>query len=210
MNTHAEFLLARRSASLKGLAEPGPTRAELGMILTVASRTPDHGRLTPWRFVVVRGDGRGALGALVGSVFAADHPGADAEAVSTARRRFESPPLTVAVVCRARVGHPANPKIPESEQVLTCGAVCMNLLHACHASGFGAVWLSGWASYDRRVLDILGLDPAERLAGFVHVGTEPQKQAERARPEQAELVTYFESKPGPGTTHGTKPGTGTV
>lgn len=182
------FLESRRSASPKCLGLPVPSGAELERILTIASRTPDHGRLVPWRFVVLTGPGLAALARAVGEAFRADHPEADDAAVRAACQRYDDASMIVAVVSRARPHHPGNPGIPEWEQVLTCGAVCMNLLHACHAHGYGAVWLSGWPAYHPAVLGHLGLEAHERLAGFVHVGTESEKQADRPRPPVAELV----------------------
>jgi nitroreductase len=186
----ADFLRARRSASPKLLAPPVPTGRVLEDILTIALRTPDHGRLFPWRFVVLTGAGLAALAGAVGEAFGADHPGADADAVAAARQRFDAAPMIIAAVTTARPHHPANPKIPEFEQLLSAGAACMNLLHACHAHGFGAVWLSGWASYHPAVLAHLGLAGHERLAGFVHVGTESAPQDDRPRPSLDDAVSF--------------------
>lgn len=184
-----QFLRSRRSASPRCLALPVPEGAVLEGILELASRTPDHGRLVPWRFVVLSGKGLAELAGVVGSAFAADHPQADGAAVAASRERYDLSPMVIAVVNRARVHHPSNPKIPEWEQAMTVGAVCMNLLHACHAYGFGAVWLSGWTVEHAAVRAHLGLEPHERLAGFVHVGTETKKQDERPRPVVGEITT---------------------
>lgn len=183
------FLESRRSASPKRLRPPVPSGPELERILTIASRTPDHGRLVPWRFIVLVGPGLASLAAAVGEAFRFDHPEADETAVRAARQRYDDAPMIVAVVSRARQHHPDKPGIPEWEQMLTCGAVCMNLLHACHAHGYGAVWLSGWAAYHAAVLSHLELKGHERLAGFVHIGTETEKQNERPRPGLASIVT---------------------
>lgn len=185
-----EFLAARRSASPRMLRPPAPDRAGLKGILTLASRTPDHGRLVPWRFVVLSGDGLGALSEAVGRAFAADNPGADPARVAASRERFDLAPMVVTVVCRARAAHPANPKIPEFDQTLAVGAACMNLLHACHAHGYGAVWLTGWASEHPAVRVHLGLTDAERIAGFVHLGTETEPRDDRERPDVAEITEW--------------------
>lgn len=184
-----EFLRDRRSASPKLLTLPAPSGDALLEILELASRTPDHGRLVPWRFVVLSGNGLADLAQVVGDAFAADHPEADGVAVAASRERYDRGPMVIAVVNRARAGHPNNPKIPEWEQTLTVGAVCMNLLHACHAHGYGAVWLSGWAAEHAAVRAHLGLEDHERVAGFVHVGTEAKKQEDRTRPVVGEIVT---------------------
>ncbi len=184
-----EFLRRRRSASPKLLAPPAPDERQLMDMLELASRTPDHGRLVPWRFVVLSGRGLADLAGVVGAAFAADHPQADVVAVKAARERYDASPMVIAVVNRARAHHPSNPKIPEWEQAMTVGAVCMNLLHACHAYGFGAVWLSGWTVEHAAVRAHLGLEAHERLAGFVHVGTETVRQDERPRPVVGEITT---------------------
>ncbi len=185
-----EFLATRRSASPRMLRPPAPGRAELERILTLASRTPDHGRLVPWRFVVLTGDGLAALSEAVGRAFAAEHPEADAARVAASRERFDLSPMVVTAVCRARADHPANPKIPEFDQTLAVGAACMNLLHACHAHGYGAVWLTGWASEHPSVRAHLGLTGAERIAGFVHVGTESERRDDRERPDVAVITEW--------------------
>lgn len=184
-----DFLRRRRSASPKLLTFPVPEGAELLEILDLASRTPDHGRLVPWRFVAMSGRGLAELARVVGEAFAADHPQADEAAVAAARERYDRGPMVVAVINRARAHHPSNPKIPEWEQTMTVGAVCMNLLHACHAYGYGAVWLSGWTVENPAVRAHLGLEAHERIAGFVHVGTQTERQDDRARPDVREITT---------------------
>lgn len=185
-----DFLRSRRSASPKALSAPVPQGRVLDDILTIAIRTPDHGRMFPWRFVVLTGRGLKELAGAVGDAFAADHPEADAVAVAASRQRVDAAPMIIAVVSTARPENPANPKIPEWEQILSAGAVCMNLLHACRAHGFGAVWLSGWAAYHPAVRDHLGLHAHERLAGFIHVGTETKSQDDRPRPGVSEVTVF--------------------
>jgi nitroreductase len=178
-------LRTRRSIAAHRLAEPAPGPAEIEMLLTVASRVPDHGRLAPWRFIVIEGEARHRLGETIATVFDADNPGADAEKRAAERNRLARAPLVIAVVSAAK----PHIKIPEWEQVLSAGAVCMNLLHAAHALGYGAAWITEWIAFDRRVLDALGLAPHERIAGFVHIGTPMEAPAERARPALADIVT---------------------
>lgn len=156
-------------------------------MLTAAARVPDHGKLVPWRFILIEGEARQRMGEVLVKAFLADNPGADEEKVAVERERFSNAPLVVAVVSRV-VPHV---KIPEWEQVLSAGAVCMNLLNAATALGYGASWLSGWACFDRRVLDALGLGPTERMAGFVHIGTAKEKPTDRDRPNLADIVTRF-------------------
>lgn len=187
MNDSLSRLLSRRSVPSRWLAEPGPSAQDIDTILTVAARVPDHGKLVPWRFILIEGDARHRVGEILATAFQADNPGADAEKLATERERFAKAPLVVAVVSRA-VPHV---KIPEWEQVLSAGAVCMNLLNAATALGYGASWLTGWAAFDRRVLDALGLAADERIAGYIHIGTPTEKPTDRDRPNLADIVTRF-------------------
>jgi nitroreductase len=156
-------------------------------MLTVAARVPDHGKLVPWRFVVIEGEARGRLGAIAAEAYEADHPGGQPEALATERERFRQAPVVVAVVSNV-VPHA---KIPDWEQLLSAGAVCMNLLNAVNALGFGGSWLTGWTAFDRRILDALGLKPGERLAGFIHIGTPKELPTDRPRPDLSAIVTRF-------------------
>jgi nitroreductase len=185
MNETLSLLQSRRSVAARLLAAPGPDAGQIETLLTIASRVPDHGRLAPWRFLVIEGEARTRLGEAVEGVYRADHPDADAETLERERTRLSRAPLVIAVVSRAQ----PHVKIPEWEQILSAGAVCMNLLAGATALGFGAVWLTEWLAFDRRVLDALGLAPEERIAGFVHIGTAQEKPAERARPALADIVT---------------------
>ncbi|MXQ09928.1 nitroreductase family protein [Microvirga makkahensis] len=187
MNESLSRLLSRRSVPPRWLGEPGPSADEIETMLTAAARVPDHGKLVPWRFILIDGEARQRLGEVLVKAFLADNPHADAEKVAAERERFSKAPLVVAVVSRT-VPHV---KIPEWEQVLSAGAVCMNLLNAATALGYGASWLSGWACFDRRVLDALGLAPNERIAGFIHIGTAKEKPTDRDRPNLAAIVTRF-------------------
>jgi nitroreductase len=184
-NPRLTGLQTRRSVAAHRLGEPGPTSAEVETMLTIASRVPDHGRLAPWRFIVIEGEARQRVGQAIGRAFEASHPGQDPERGAVEAGKLARAPLVVAVVSTAR----PHVKIPEWEQVLSAGAVCMNLLHAAHALGYGASWLTDWFAFDRRVLDALGLEPQERMAGFIHIGTVVEPSAERARPALADIVT---------------------
>jgi nitroreductase len=187
MNESLSRLQQRRSVPARWLGEPGPSREEIETLLTVAARVPDHGKLVPWRFILIEGDARHRLGDILAAAFRADQPDADVEKIDAERGRFAQAPLVVAVVSRV-VPHV---KIPDWEQVLSAGAVCMNLLNAATALGYGATWLTGWAAFDRRVLDALGLSPDERIAGFIHIGTTKEQPTDRPRPHLADIVTRF-------------------
>ena len=187
MNESVSRLLQRRSVPPRWLGEPGPGEQEIETLLKVASRVPDHGKLAPWRFILIQGEGRGRLGEVLATAFQADNPSASEDQLAAERERFSKAPLVVTVVSRV-IPHV---KIPDWEQVLSAGAVCMNLLNGATALGYGASWLSGWASFDRRVLDALGLKPDERIAGFIHIGTAKETPADRDRPNLNDIVTRF-------------------
>jgi nitroreductase len=184
MNAMLSLLQTRRSVAPQFLEEPGPTPEQLDALLTVAARVPDHGRLTPWRFILVEGAARHRIGEMIAAAYQADHPEAGPDQVAFERGRLARAPVVVAVVSRAQ----PHVKIPDWEQVLSAGAVCMNLVVAANALGFGTSWITEWYAYDRRVLDALGLEPNERIAGFVHIGTPSAKPADRARPTLADIV----------------------
>jgi nitroreductase len=182
-----DLLRTRRSLKPVELAGPGPSPADLDTLLTIASRVPDHGKLTPWRFIVFEGDGRRKAGDAIAAAFVAKYPDAKAEQIEFERNRLARAPLVVAVVSRAA----PHVKIPEWEQVLSSGAAAMSLVVAAHALGFGATWITEWYSYDRAVLDALGLAPHEKITGFVHIGRPVQTPEDRPRPALADIVTRF-------------------
>jgi nitroreductase len=187
MTDALKLLTTRRSFKAVELNGPAPSAAELGTLLTIASRVPDHGKLTPWRFIVFEGDARAAAGEAIAAAFRAKYPDAKPEHVEAERQRLIRAPLVVAVVSRAA----PHVKIPEWEQVLSAGAATMNLVLAAHALGFGANWITEWYAYDRSVLDALGLAPHERIAGFVHIGRPPGAPEDRPRPPLDEIATRF-------------------
>jgi len=185
MRDALELLKGRRSTRVLDLAEPGPSEAQIEQILTIAARVPDHGKLVPWRFVVLVGEGRKRMADTLALRLRAAVPPEPEDQIEKERSRFQNSPVIVAVVSRAA----PHPKIPEWEQVLSAGAVGMNLLHAANALGFGAVWLTGPFAYDRGAMQALGLAPHEKIVGFVHIGTPLQSQEDRARPALTDIVT---------------------
>ena len=180
-----EFLLNRRSRPAKTLGLPVPDRAALEHLLTAAARSPDHGKLEPWRFIVLE---RPALARLAAALPArAEALGIDADKLAKAVAQFASADLAVAVVESPK----PSDKIPAIEQTYSAGAVCLALLNAALAAGWGANWLSGWASHDPTfVQGNLGLAPQERIAGFIHIGTETSAPPERPRPDLATITTW--------------------
>jgi|SRR6516164_3568867 nitroreductase len=187
MNDTIELLKARRSAPAATLSEPGPSAEDIELILSLAARVPDHGKLAPWRFILFEGAARDRAGEIVAEVYAKAHPEGDAGRLETEKKRFSHAPLVVGVISKAGL----HEKIPEWEQVLSAGAVCMNLIVAANALGFASVWLSEWYSYDREVLMRLGVAEGERVAGFIHIGRPQGPREDRVRPVLADIVTRF-------------------
>jgi nitroreductase len=176
------LLETRRSAKPRDLVGPGPSPAEVEQILTIAARTPDHGSLTPWRFVTVADDQRDALAELLLSALDEDNPAATAahrdKEVSFAHYQGQ---LVVLVSAPVR-----DHKIPVWEQELSCGAAGMNLLLAADALGFVAGWVTGWRAYSERVRRAFCGD-GERIAGFIFIGHAGQELQDRPRPELASV-----------------------
>lgn len=187
--------MRRRSVALTAFAEPGPNADELQQMLTVAARVPDHGMLEPWRFLVIEGEARRQAGALLAEAYEIERTDLEPEK----RRKFKEimarvfsyAPVVVIVISRA---DPAA-KVPEWEQQLSSGAVCMNLLHAADALGFGAVWLTGWAAYSPRAHAVLGLDNGEKVSGIIHIGSVREQPAERRRPDLEAKTAWWEPPP---------------
>ena len=182
-----DLLTTRRSIRPADLTGPAPTAAELSTLLTIASRVPDHGRLTPWRFIVFEGDARLKAGDIIAAAFKLNRPDATPDQVERERQRLARAPLVIAVVSRAA----PHVKIPEWEQVLSAGAATTSLVFAAYALGFAASWLTEWYAYHPKVKQKLGLKPGERVAGFIYVGTSSVDLEERPRPDMEKIVSYF-------------------
>ncbi|MEN3794329.1 nitroreductase [Fulvimarina sp. MAC3] len=183
-----DYLSARRSRPIPALSEPGPSASELTDILTIAARVPDHGKLAPWRFILLHGDGAAAAGsALAELVIEREGPLGEARDL-VERTRFSRAPLVVAVISTAA----EHVKIPVWEQQMSAGAVCMNLIHAANAKGFAATWLTEWPAYDDEAKRLLGITPEENVAGFIYIGTPGEAPSDRPRPTLSELVTTYE------------------
>ncbi len=184
-----QLLKTRRSIKPIELNGPPPSPADIETLLTVASRVPDHGKLTPWRFIVFEGDARMKAGEIIARVFREKRPEATPDQVEMEGRRLARAPLVIAVVSRAA----PHAKIPEWEQIMSAGAAATSLVMASHALGYAANWLTEWYAYDRAVLDALGLAPNERIAGFVHIGRPAKPPEDRPRPPLNEIVTRYGS-----------------
>jgi nitroreductase len=178
------LLALRRSSSPQHLAAPAPGGPVLDDLLRLAARAPDHGKLFPWRFIVIAGEAKAELAARL-EVLAKEQP--DPVKAAAVLFKLKIPPLCVAVVSRVNEQAP----IPAWEQELSAGAVCMTLSIAAAAMGFGANWITDWYGYDPRAGALLGLAPKERIAGFVLLGTPTEAPLERVRPDVAALTTVW-------------------
>jgi nitroreductase len=177
------FLAKRRSASAMSLTAPGPDDAQLADILRIAARVPDHGKLSPWRFIILKGEAKDTFAERIAAL-------ADSQANPTkataALRKLTRPPVCIAVVSRHIPG-----EIPEWEQRQSASAVCHQLLLAASALGWGANWITDWYSYDPRATAILGLADGEQVAGYLYLGTATEQPQERARPDVASITTAW-------------------
>lgn len=187
MNATLDLLLTRRSVPAALLAAPGPSADELQTLLTIASRVPDHGKLTPWRFILLEGDARVEAGRQFARIAEQRQPDISEARLEEERQRFSKAPLVVAVVGRAA----EHPKIPVIEQIYSAGAVCLNLEIAAHAMGYAACWLTDWPAYDPEARAALGLVEAETIVGFIHIGTPTLKPTDRPRPALEDIVSRF-------------------
>ena len=171
-----EFLKKRRSVLARNITAPGPDDAQLRELLSIGARVPDHGKLAPWRFVVLQGSDRTKLGEIAASALNDD----------TIADHYQRAPCVVAVLACPK----EHPKIPRSEMILSAGAACMNLLTAAQAMGFAAQWLTGAAAYEDAVREALGGAQGDEVAGFIYIGTATEAPSERARPALDDVVSF--------------------
>jgi len=184
--TPASLLATRRSGKPRDMIAPGPDAALLEAMLTIAARTPDHGKLAPWRFVIVPDDARDRLAQVIVDAYRAERPQASQAEIDSLRQfAHQAPTLVVALSSPRTESH-----IPLWEQELSAGAACMNLLHAAHAMGFVAGWLTGWPAFSETVRDAFGAAP-ERIAGFIFIGTAARDIEERPRPDLNKIVSIW-------------------
>ena len=183
-STPLSLLTTRRSGKPRDLVAPGPSPEQLEQMIAIAARTPDHGKLAPWRFVIV--DDRAALATLITDAYRAERPqAARTEIESLEQFAHQAPALVVVLSSPSTTSH-----IPRWEQELSAGAATMNLLHAAHAMGFAGGWLTGWPTFSETVRDAFG-GPHERIAGFVFLGTPGRPLDERPRPDLARVISHW-------------------
>jgi nitroreductase len=179
----ATLLRTRRSGKARDMIAPGPDKSQLNAILTAAMRIPDHGKLNPWRFVII--ENREAFAALLTDAYRAEKPEAGRLEVETMDAYARQAPVMIALLSTPVVPH----KIPLWEQQLSAGAAAMQLLNAAHAHGFVGNWLTGWPATNRSVTESLGaLGPEDRVAGFFFIGTPARELEERPRPDPADII----------------------
>jgi nitroreductase len=180
------YLSTRRSGKPRDLAAPGPSIDQMREMVQIAARTPDHGKLAPWRFVIVPDDKRETLATLLAESYRAEKPEAGRLEIDAMLQFARQAPAVIVVL-----SSPKQSKIPLWEQELSVGAASMNLLHAAHAMGFAGGWLTGWPAYNEAVRDAFG-SAEEKIAGFMFLGTPSQELEERPRPELDDIASIWE------------------
>jgi nitroreductase len=169
------------------MGPPGPNADQLNEMLSIAVRVPDHGKLTPWRFVVFEGEARGKAGKALSARYAALNPSHGAETVAFMGGLLSRAPVVVAVISTAA----PHVKIPVWEQQLSSAAVCFNLVLAAQALGFDAQWQTDWIAYDEGAKAVIGAKESEAISGFVYIGTSTVPLEDRPRPDPAALVSHW-------------------
>ncbi|HIP77508.1 MAG TPA: nitroreductase [Kiloniellaceae bacterium] len=186
-----DLLLTRRSVVANQLGEPGPDRDQMDLILSAGIRVPDHGKIGPWRLQVLDKQAQADLGEVLAGEFLARFPEANEKQVAFERNRPQRAPGFMVVSSRLNRQH----KVPEIEQLLSCGAVCTNLLNAAVALGYSAQWLTEWPAYNDAVKAALGVPDDQHIVGFIYIGTAAEPPGERVRPERDAVATYLSSLP---------------
>lgn len=183
LSSTLSLLKTRRSAKSKTMIAPGPDAQELEDILSVGLRVPDHGKIAPWRFVIIEGDAQARFSRGLVDLYKAEKPGAPALETQAIAEFPTAAPLLIAVLSRVN----AERKIPAWEQELSAGAVCQNMLIAAHAMGYAGQWLTGWPAYAAGAAALLGGEPTDKIAGYLFFGTAGCPLKERPRPQLSEV-----------------------
>ena len=182
-----DYLLNRRSVGMAFLREPGPSAEELEQLITIGLRVPDHGKLTPWRLVIIEGDDRAKAGEQLAAIALRKNPDLDAASLDVERLRFLPAPLTIGVISTPK----ESPKVPQLEQLLSAGNVAFNLVHAAFALGFAASWVTRWYAFDHDAARMLGAREGEQFVGFVQIGSSSAVIEDRPRPELGSIVSRW-------------------
>lgn len=189
MKDQLDLLQSRHSVPALQLGEPGPDPQQLQTLLTLAMRVPDHGKLMPWRYVLLEGEARRELGRRLARMHLQRQPDLPERKQRKDEERYEHAPVVVTVIASLQ---PEHPKIPRQEQLLSAGYVAYNLLLGAQAMGFAGQLLTGWAAYDDEVAAMLGLSENECIIGFVHIGTPLREVPDRERPELTDKLTRWQ------------------
>lgn len=182
-----DYLRTRRSVGIAFLRDPGPNADELRQILAIGTRVPDHGKLAPWRLILIEGDNRAKAGEKLAAIAKHNNPALDEASLDLERRQFLPAPLTIGVIFSPK----PSGKAPELEQLLSAGSVCFNLCNAAFALGYGASWVTRWFAFDTAAQQMLGARGGEKFVGFVHIGSPAIVPDDRERPEIDALVTRW-------------------
>ena len=187
--TAIELITTRRSVVAANMSEPGPSDDELNTIIAAGVRVPDHGRVGPWRIQIIRKEAQAKLGALYGKLFKEDNPGAPDDLVEFNRQRPQRSPILLAITF-----HPdpeRYDKVPHTEQILSCGALCQNILNGAHAVGYVAQWITAWPAYHGEVKKALGHAAETEIVGFIHIGSATEAPQERKRVGAESVVSEW-------------------
>ena len=185
-STPLSLLATRRSGKPRDLVAPGPDADQLRAMIEIAARTPDHGKLAPWRFVIVPAERRDRLAEVITTAYRAERPQAARLEIESLEQFAHQAPALVVVLSSPRT----ESHIPLWEQRLSAGAACMNLLHAAHAMGFAGGWLTGWSAYNQAVRDAFG-GSDEQIAGFLFIGSPAKQLEERPRPDLSKIISVW-------------------
>ena len=178
-------LKTRRSVKPKELGQgPGPSDEQLQTILEIATRVPDHGKLAPWKILILKREGQEKLGRIAAERFTKIHAETNEAQRANEAARFTRAPLVLAVLSTPK----ESVKAPRWEQEMSAGAVCTNILHACHAMGLGACWLTEWVAFDPTIIHALGGDIETKIAGFIYIGEKVSAPDDRERPKLEDVV----------------------
>ncbi len=185
------FFKTRRSHLAATLVRPGPSQSQISELLEMACRVPDHGKISPWRFIIYDNLQADAIGLKLAEIAKKLKGPLGENTKAMELERFKRAPLVIGVLSAPDRDH----KVPVWEQELSVGAVCISLLNACFSMGFAGQWLSEWYAFDDEAAAYLGARDGERFAGFIHIGSPGTVPNERPRPDIAQLIEYFESSP---------------
>jgi nitroreductase len=182
-----EYLLKRRSCPIKWIKEPGPSDKEIDTMIKAASRVPDHGKMFPWYFVIIKDNNRIKIGNALKEIWRQEEPEAPDAKLDLEAARFLRAPCVIGVISKIRQG-----KHPMWEQILSAGAACQNLCLAANAMGYATNWLTEWYSYNNKFKRFLCIEENENIAGFIYIGTPSSLPEERPRPDQNKITTIWE------------------